>query len=105
MPSSVTARASCPGIRRSSPGHKYRRRSSPPRTHTVLAVRDLRASVTARCWSRSARRAPSRLTVAFFDSILNVTMTDTEYERYRPLLATVLGLEEDNGPHAAGAAR
>jgi hypothetical protein len=43
---------------------------------------------------------PIRLTVALFDSILNGTITDKEFERHRPLLAAVLGLDEDDSPHA-----
>ena len=45
-------------------------------------------------------RQPIRLTVALFDSILNGTITDKEFERHRPLLVTVLGQDEDDSPHA-----
>ena len=43
---------------------------------------------------------PTRLTVAVFDSILNGTITAKEFERYRPLLNGVLGLDEDDTLHA-----
>jgi len=43
---------------------------------------------------------PYGLTVALFDSILTGTITDKEFERHRPLLVSVLGLDEDYSPHA-----